>query len=122
MHLVKQTRHGNKNGNCLPACVASMTGLSIEAVDFDCHGKDWLAQYNDMMIHKYSKWLFPIDIVDHKYMRGAYIAIGKSANNPDCDHAVLWKNGEIFFEPAGRYGKGLKGEPSNFIVILNHVE
>jgi len=122
MHLVKQTRHGNPDGNCLPACVSSITGIPLEWVDFDCRGKNWLKQYNKKMIKKHGKWLFCMSIHDFSFMNGAYIAVGKSANNPDCDHAVIWKDNKLFFDPAGKYGKGLEGEPKHFIVIVDHVE
>jgi hypothetical protein len=122
MKLVYQTRHGSKRGNCLPACVASLTGLPIEEVDFNCRGKNWLKQYNKKLAQKHGKWLFCVNITDFSFMHGAYIAIGESANSPDCDHAVLWKDNKLFFDPAGKSGKGLKNKPEHFIVVVNYVE
>lgn len=120
MNFVYQTRHGNKLGNCLCACVASITGLPIEEVDFDCRGNDWLDQYNKKMIKKHDKWLFCVNITDHKLMHGVYIAIGDSVDL-NCDHAVLWQDGKMVFDPY-KHGKGLKGKPNNFMVIVDYVE
>lgn len=115
MTPVKQTIFGSENGNCLAACIASMLNIPID------HVPNWGIdiEYNvntlNMFLSNYGMFHVLVNIKDLEEQliscNGYYILCGESFSEL-CDHAVIYRNAELFFDPMPN-GKGLKGTIRN---------
>jgi hypothetical protein len=113
--LVDQTLFGDKNGNCFPACVASITGIPLEEIPNFCveHPGD------NEWFRAFAKWLgsrgwAPIAFVFNDGARahldyareiapGApWIASGLTSRGR---HAVVYVGAELFHDPNPRHGR-----------------
>lgn len=100
---VYQTIRGNKNANCLQACVASYLNLSLEDVPnfmlFDDYWWDALV------------WLFLGKGYDVGYVDGLTPVDGKiyitsiESGYEDCTHAVLTRDNIVVHDPTGTINK-----------------
>lgn len=88
---VYQTKLG-ENGNCLEACVSSITGVPIENITLPCDDTWWDIFY---------KWLYDLGYIailsqeDECKENELYIAVVED----DFHHAVLFRNKQLEFDP-----------------------
>jgi hypothetical protein len=126
MDFVKQTKFMDE-GNCLEACIASLTGLPLDefpdlsGVECD-DGKFW-GILNEHLRSKLNVYVESIKFGDYNshYERGIIIAVGDTARSSDIKHAVLWdfEKGRMVFDPSPD-GGGLVGIPSSFCILVNY--
>jgi len=88
---VKQDRFGPVDGNCFPACVASLTGIALDELRFPVPEKGWFQVWVEVLkTFGYSMIFFPklpeMDVTDGIEC----IAIGRNTANT-CHHAVVLK-------------------------------
>jgi len=123
MKPVKQTRTGS-NGNCFQACVASVLELPLEAVPDFCNGADWFLEF--------SKWIlqFNLSVIRIEtgnflqlqqggFLKGAYMLAGGKSAVRDVLHEVVYCGDKMVHDPAPE-GKGLEGEPIDYMVFITH--
>lgn len=107
MKPVMQTLFGKNNGNCLPACLASILEIPLEAVPHFCrlydddhwaqHMSDWLRKHFGLAA---TICTFDDDIDVHEHLRGIWhLMAGPSPRDPDCKHSVVAYQGEIAHDP-----------------------
>lgn len=93
-------------GNCFSACIASLFDLDIKNVPhFASFGQDWFPKFysfisntdfeinGSLYIPTNPKWK------EFKGIEGYVIVGGKSPRGYKNGHAVIYKNGEKFFDP-----------------------
>ena len=125
MKFIKQTVAGKRKGDCLGACLSSLTGipLSVFPLYYDEEKEgDWNTQIN-VILKKYGYQIicFNFDKKTLEEIKVPIIASGHSPNYKDNYHAVLWQNNKILFDPS-HSNKGLKGEPRYYILILPYFD
>ncbi len=120
---VKQTRFGEGNGNCLPACVVSILEIPDkleELSDFMAVKTDWMGQRVRL-----AEWLNTIgmtcipltrwDDCNDRLVRGVTcIADGISLRG--IRHAVVWRNDKCIFDPHPE-GGGIKSVDTYLLLI-----
>ena len=92
--LVRQTRFGNPDGNCLEACIATITGLALEEIPHFL-GDDWFADYRGWLGEKgwnVAWW----DAGEGAEPSGLAIASGPSVRG--LPHSVVYRDG-VFHDP-----------------------
>lgn len=109
---VDQTRFGGQEGNCLPACVASIFGLALDAVPNVCADGNtaWLADLRAWSIERLgfavARWQLSasrLPVADASEMLdgllpGVYtIVSGKAPRG--LDHATVWCGGRLVHDP-----------------------
>lgn len=118
--LNRQTKFG-KQGNCLAACISTLMGLSLEEVpnvetlfDIDDSRSSfqdetpplWGVVLDAFISSKGFVWREATkDEVENPPLNKVFLCIGKSLDG-STNHAVLYKNGSLFFDP-NPYRKGL---------------
>jgi len=115
MKLVKQ----NTSDNCFVACICSLLEIDIKTapkiLPDTSDNELWNLIFN---------WLIPIgwslcwykNIPSYLPEQSIIIVAGKSPYRKNEFHAVLWKNGKLFFDPAGN--KGIIGEPEDYYFLI----
>lgn len=112
------TPEGKVNGNCFPACVASILGLPLEQVPFfttesqDAQLADanrWLKQFRLQLVMEPNLGEFPLN----QY----YIIRGSSPRFPGYFHMVVGKDGRIVHDPHPDK-TGIIGEPAHFVRFI----
>jgi hypothetical protein len=108
-------------GNCMSACIASMIGIPLADVPNFCAEKDgsWSDRANAWLVqHGIQLLTFETDPVSWApdYRRTVCIAGGKSPRG-DWEHAVLWREGQLFWDPHPD-GTGFVGEPIDYTVVV----
>jgi len=126
-HPVHQTisgklPNGKLIGNCFPACVASLLGLSLDEVPFFSM-KSQKAQLGEA-----NKWLKPRGLVlmyirnnrRHQHPRGTdyYIIKGLSPRFKNAYHTVIGRNNKIVHDPHPD-NTGIVGPPTSFFYLVS---
>lgn len=105
MIKVIQTKYGEE-GNCFAACIASLFEVEIDDIPFLADFQDWneyLSVLNSTLRNKFGVILFYgefkdwDDYIKENYIDSHYIVSGDS--NKGLEHAVIYKNGELFHNP-----------------------
>ena len=96
MIKVDQTKFGNKEGNCLAACLASILECSIEDVP-EVNPSNWINECNDW-IGQFGLALYWVEYTANLVPRGYAILSGDSPRG-DFGHSVVAKDGEIVHDP-----------------------
>jgi len=96
---IGQTKFGSE-GNCMSACLATLLECHIE--DIPClHGhKNWRKALNDWMIPNHGFYLISVIANDDLFERtqgSLVIVAGESMRG--VNHAVIYKNGELWHDP-----------------------
>lgn len=109
--------NGQPTGNCFPACVASIMGLSLEDVPFFstrsqdaqlAHANSWLKKFN-------LKLVMTPNTSDHKHPPGIhYMMRGLSPRLKGLYHIVVGRDGQMVHDPHPD-NTGLVGEATHFI-------
>ena len=102
MKPVRQTVFYDKeagiHGNCLVACLASLFDLPIGAVPaLNTMGDEWFDAFLTFLNHQGYEYDGPGSIEELKSSKGYVIVCGKAARG--VLHAVIYKDGERFFDP-----------------------
>jgi hypothetical protein len=126
MEFIKQTKF-KEEGNCLEACIASLTGIALEnfpdlsEVEAD-DGRFW-GVLNQYLRESHNIYVESVKFEDYNnhYERGLIIAIGQSQISNDMLHAVLWdfEKQRMIFDPYPS-NCGIVGEPVSYGIIVNH--
>lgn len=117
MKFIKQ----KGNDDCLFACICSLMEWDInecpnvENVDDDKFFDlffEWIHNkgYSICYFKEFPVWGLPEDSI--------IIASGKSPYRDDCNHAVLWQNGKLLFDPSQKGNKGIIGEPEEYCFLI----
>jgi hypothetical protein len=98
MKPVDQTRFGVPEGNCFPACVATILHLSIEDVPSFCaKGDGWFQDFQDWL-RRHGLYAVMLKHEDGWSPDGFYILSGKSPRG-DFLHAVVAQGADIVHDP-----------------------
>lgn len=92
---VMQTRFGDPDGNCLEACIASITGIGIEEVPHFL-GDDWAYQYRKWLFNAGWHWQF-FFVGEIPTPIGLVIANGESPRG--LGHSVLYREVKLAHDP-----------------------
>jgi len=126
---VKQTRTGPK-GNCFQACVASVLELPLEAIPDFCNGAnadDWFQEFSKWIL-RFNLSVIRIETGDMTnflqlqhggFLKGAYMLAGGKSAVRGVLHEVVYYGDKMVHDPAPE-GKGLEGEPIDYIVFIAH--
>jgi len=128
MKFVKQTVAGYGKGNCLAACLASLLDLEINEIpEIPSEKYDrflWLFYLNEWLLKKFGLYLIFFDNQNVGFNYDFFIpkdevviAFGKSRNYPGQNHAVLWCNKELYFDPTMFDEKGFNTKPVAFLIL-----
>lgn len=111
MRLTKQTKlstpDGSIRGNCFRACLSSIMDLDIEDIPhFEDMGQEWHEPFFNFLKEKNyefegtgQKKNFD-KLKRYEGIEGCVIVFGKSPREyVKSGHAVIYKNGEFFFDP-----------------------
>lgn len=123
MKLQKQLHRDD----CLMACICSLLDwdlaaaprfeIIMEAILWNQSIQNWLNENGWFLIGVEPKSLpadfFPEDMI--------IIASGISGINKDWNHAVLWQNGKLFFDPSPQ-DCGIVGEPNLFEILVKIIK
>jgi hypothetical protein len=96
---VDQTAFGIPNGNCLPACVASILEIDVAEVPSFCldasrwfdHMREWLAP----------RGLLPLMLrcePEPEHFGDAWLIVSGPADRGH-DHSTVWRNGALVHDP-----------------------
>jgi hypothetical protein len=105
MKKLNQTKYGEE-GNCFAACIASLFEVEIADIPFLADYKNWdeyLSVLNSILRNKFEVILLHGEFKDwedylkENYIDSYYIVSGDS--NKGLEHAVIYKNGELFHNP-----------------------
>lgn len=105
MIKVIQTKHG-EDGNCFAACIASLFDVEIDDIPFLADYQDWEEYLNVLnstlrnkfgVILLYGEFKDWEDYIKENYIDSYYIVSGDT--NKGLEHAVIYKNGELFHNP-----------------------
>ena len=105
MKKLNQTKYGEE-GNCFAACIASLFEVEIADIPFLAEYKNWdeyLNVLNSILRNKFEVILLHGEFKDwedylkENYIDSYYIVSGDS--NKGLEHAVIYKNGELFHNP-----------------------
>lgn len=99
MIKVKQTKFGNKHGNCLAACLASLLNANINDICTIHDGRNWFKDLNKWLIDTYGLYMV---VVRGNYQFppvGYHMIWGTSPRYKDVDHSVIGYNGKTVFDP-----------------------
>jgi hypothetical protein len=122
----QQTVFGDKKGNCFATCIACILELPVEEVPNFCgdHWTDdgeWFRQTN--------KWLAPLGLRYIEFQYGDWVTHYHGVPDVDvivsgpgprgCDHAVIWRAGELVHDPHPSGDGLLKAEFVGFFVDLH---
>jgi len=116
---VNQTISNSKNGDCVRACVASLLECNIEFIP------NFMGNSNEGYAQAVKKWgdklgIIVLDIATDNVdiFQGIHVmAFGKSPNFEDCQHAVIYCDGELSHDPSPSK-KGLLGDPLGYTVFM----
>ncbi len=128
---VDQTLFGNKNGNCFPACVATITGIALEEIPNFCVTHDDATWYRAFALWLRPRGYTPVSFVfeSNKAMRNhldwaddiapsmPWIGCGETDRGK---HAVVYVGSRMVHDPNPNHGrKGLIGlEDATILVKL----
>lgn len=94
------------NGNCFTACIASLFDMPTDQVPhFSSYGENWFQVFYDFLkttdFEINGTWYIPNNPQwkDFKGIDGYVIVGGKSPRGIKNGHAVIYKDGEPFFDP-----------------------
>lgn len=105
MIIVEQTITGYPDGNCFPACLASVLELPLADVPLFCDD-DWLEQYNE--------WLRPRNLVlllvpyAPDWHPPGYAILGAESPRGPWLHAAVCYDGELVWDPHPQRSMGLR--------------
>lgn len=88
MRPVFQTRFGSPNGNCFPACLASLLEKPLEAFPFPPYEKDWLEQVDKTLASwgwSYVEWSIPVPFA----WSGEFLCILSGTSVRGLNHSVV---------------------------------
>jgi hypothetical protein len=106
MKKVYQTEFGDK-GNCLSACISTITGIKINKLPKIDLYDGWLRRYNSGLKYHGYVLLYDKSCNISAYLDGGcYICAGKTKRGTH--HAVVFKNGKMIHDPHPD-GTGLQG-------------
>ncbi len=120
MRLVHQTRFG-ADGNCLAACIASMLGCELGAVDFSC--SEYPTTWDEIADAKVAPFGFAFVHIGgrafkiHHSGQALYIAHGPTLRGPQ-RHAVLHRSGQLVHDPCPGGSGIMQLEQVSFLVPL----
>lgn len=92
---VMQTKFGDPDGNCLEACIASITGMDIDEVPHFL-GDDWAYQYRKWLFNAGWHWQF-FFVGEIPTPIGLVIANGESPRG--LGHSVIYDRGKLAHDP-----------------------
>lgn len=93
--------HTGAHGNCLSACLASLLDIPVENTP-TFYGKDWgveLIKFLDENGCDFNGCASFAEIEKETGIDGFVIVGGGSPRGLSCGHAVIYKNGEPYFDP-----------------------
>ncbi len=119
MKPVNQTQFGEDEGNCFPACLASVLELSLYAVPHFClvYPSDWFQQTNKWL----AKWhlgIIQIDASTAPHVSGYHLMSGPSPRG-NVYHSVVGQNGVMVHDPHPNQEGLLKCETYELFVSLD---
>lgn len=105
MKPVYQTKFGEGEGNCLPACIASIFELPLEVIPHFCKigGDDWQKELNKFL-EPYHLYHIEMDIREKEnegfkdVVKGYHLINGKSPRG-DFYHSIVGKDGKAIHDP-----------------------
>lgn len=132
MKPVQQTIFGQKKGNCLPACIASILEIPIDDLPNFCakKGTNWITDTAEWLhLHGWSMFYFSLN-PRRKRKDGRvnadwhfniprdalYIAGGKSPRG-NWNHACIYRDNELIHDPHPD-GTGLVGNPIDYTILV----
>lgn len=101
MKPVRQTKFGPDEGNCLPACIASIFEISLDDVpNFHENQNDfgWLDRLNEW-VARYGLSAICVDATNDFRIDDAYVILSGKSPRGKFLHAVVWKDGKIIHDP-----------------------
>jgi hypothetical protein len=101
MKPVYQTKYLKEDGNCLPACIASILEIDLDLIP-NPKNDNWRDELNDWLIKNHHIFILSVSFNKESVYPDAFnnnyiIGVGKSCN--DLFHAVVCKNGVIIHDP-----------------------
>jgi len=114
MKPVYQTKFGERSGNCLSACLASLLEIPLEDIpDFGWHS-DWYEKFTDFM-KKFNLQPLDVDLENGGDWRpdGYYIVNGHSQRG--IMHSVIYKGDTLVHDP---YPDGVGVMPMSCTIFL----
>lgn len=122
MRPVYQTIFGNKEGNCLAACIASILEVDIDRVP-NFHGKDWAQQWCEWL-RPHGLFMWRIDVAEGIVIPPGYSIL--SGQSPRAEalgetwlHATVAFDGETVHDPHPDGGGVLSKSDYLFFQILH---
>jgi len=114
--MLKQ--HQQRNDDCVRACVATILELPIESVP------NFVAERGCVWLDRLREWLLPrgLTAINVSFSDsdepGLGILCGAGGAGPrGCDHEVVWRDGEVVWDPYPG-GGGLVGKPKDFLIFI----
>lgn len=99
MKRIKQTRLGDKEGNCLEACLASLLELGIDNVPVCGDKENWFEILNNWLIFEFGLYMVVMKIRPQFVPKGYHMIWGEGPRYKDVDHSVVGLHGKIIFDP-----------------------
>ncbi|APU89051.1 conserved hypothetical protein [Virus Rctr85] len=100
MKFVDQTRFGNKEGNCLAACLASLFELDIDDVpDFNAlHGDNWYSIGLTSWLSQFGLVPVMLASITGEFPQNCHYLVGGESPRGIL-HSCIGLNGEIVHDP-----------------------
>jgi hypothetical protein len=119
---VYQTIFGNKNGNCVQACVASILELPLSDVPHFLEYNDWWEALNWFLG---CRGMYAVDLMINVHKRAGFVCRGYHLiNGPNTRngvlHAVVGKDGRMVHDPFPG-GLGLK-KIDTYTIFAHHMD
>lgn len=98
MKKVYQTKFGCPNGNCLPACLASIFDLDLEKIPV-WSGSNWWNEFTEWCVENLGLQPINIDVKNCFIQPKGYYIINGESKNGNYWHSVVAKNGKVIHDP-----------------------
>lgn len=97
---VDQTIFGAPEGNCLPACIASILHLAVEDVPCVCNPPDgdWLARLATWLRGRGFRPLL-LSGPPGEHLEGVLCVVSGKSPRGDYLHATVWRGGHLVHDP-----------------------
>ncbi len=116
MIKVDQTIFGQAEGNCFPACLASLLHYDLEYLP-NHHDKDWFIKYQEWLMQNAGVYMLCLEgYTPREHVPGYAIFSGPSPRNSGL-HAVVGYAGEIVHDPHPSRA-GLGGDVRDTIILI----
>ena len=130
MRPTRQTKFGDTEGNCFPACLASLLELPLETIPNFCHayghahmartGRDWLTEARSWL-HPRGWWYLEVAAKTLEAIPGGvwHVMAGPSPRG-DHYHSVVGSGGAMIFDPHPSQAGLKRLETFGFLIPRHH--